>query len=78
MDGISLTKLNKLMKRSTSLDVCKTIEIQKGLMGTEEKSVFFCGYRGKWIKKANKKRELYSSPFQMLTPKHTMSDLYLT
>jgi hypothetical protein len=39
------------MKRSTSLDVCKTIEIQKGLMGTEEKSVFFCGYRGKWIKK---------------------------
>jgi hypothetical protein len=48
-------------------------------MGTEEKSVFFCGYRGKWIKKELiKKRELYSSPFQMLTPKHTMSDLYLT
>jgi hypothetical protein len=65
------------MKRSTSLDAPKTIQIQKGLMGAENNSVFFV-YRAWGIKKANKKRELYSSPFQMLTPKHTMSDLYLT
>jgi hypothetical protein len=67
------------MKRSTSLDACKTIQIQKGLMGAEKILIFFFGdYPGTETKRRNKKRELYSSPFQMLTPKHTMSDLYLT
>jgi len=57
------------MKRSTSLDVCKTIQIQKGLNGKRKIILIFQRrLSGAETKRRNKKKGALQLPFSNVNP----------